>query len=103
MTQTAETAIEEAPDDRDADDATERTAERSADDGRSFETYLHWSLFAVLMIVVLLATFGFYFAASEAINRLVTQRYRPLFKAGFNLAVLLTAGLGLSTLVRRMR
>lgn len=72
-------------------------------DGRSVKRYLQWSLFAVLLLVVLVATFRFYFAMSTAIDRLVTPRLRPLFQAGFNLAVLLSCGVGLSLLVDRMR
>lgn len=69
---------------------------------RSLVRYLHWALFAILILVVLVATFRFYFAASNAVNELVSDRFRPLFQAGFNLAVILAAGVGLSVLVRRM-
>jgi len=52
---------------------------------------------------VLVATFRFYFATSSAIDQFVTGRYRSIFQAGFNLAILLVSGLGLSLLVRNMR
>ena len=71
--------------------------------GRSIIDHVQWALFVILLLVVLVATFRFYFAASTAIDRFVTNQYRPTFQAAFNLAVLLVSGAGLSLLVRRMR
>jgi hypothetical protein len=61
-----------------------------------------WAAFAILVLVALVATFQFYFAASAAITEFVTRRYRPLFRAGFNLVIVLACGLGISLLVRRL-
>jgi hypothetical protein len=63
---------------------------------------LQWAAFAILILVALVATFRFYFAASNAISNFVTHEYRPLFQAIFNLVILLASGLGLSVLVRRI-
>ncbi|SFS07351.1 hypothetical protein SAMN05216559_3202 [Halomicrobium zhouii] len=72
-------------------------------DDKTIVDHLQWALFVILILVVLVATFQFYFAASSAIDQFVTGRYRSIFQAGFNLAILLVSGLGLSLLVRNMR
>lgn len=69
---------------------------------RSLVEYVQWGLLAVLLLLVLIATFRFYFSASTAVDRFVTRQYRPLFQAAFNLVILLIAGVGLSLLVRRL-
>lgn len=71
-------------------------------DGEKLVTYLHWALFSILVLVMLMATLRFYGAASETIRTFVSDRYRSLFMALFNLAIILFSGLGLSVLVRRM-
>lgn len=72
------------------------------DSGPSIAIYAQWAMFAILTLVALIATLQFYFSASSAIDTFVTDRYRPLFNAAFNLVVLLVCGLGLSVLVRRL-
>ena len=72
-------------------------------DDKTIVDHLQWALFVILLLVVLVATFRFYFATSWAIDQFVTGRYRSIFQAGFNLAILLVSGLGLSLLVRNMR
>lgn len=64
--------------------------------------YAQWTAFALLVLVALIATIRLYFAVSATVDTFVTRRYRPLFMAGFNLAVLLSCGVGLSALVRRL-
>jgi len=64
--------------------------------------YAQWAAFTLLCLVALIATVRLYFAASATIDTFVTRRYRPLFMAGFNLAVLLSCGIGLSALLRRL-
>ena len=63
---------------------------------------LQWAAFAILILVALVATFRFYFAASNAINSFVTHEFRSLFQAIFNLVILLASAVGLSVLVRRI-
>ena len=88
-----------------ADDQHEATP-AATDAGPDMQTrmiqYAQWAAFALLLLVALVATARLYFAASATIDTFVTRRYRPLFMAGFNLAVLLGCGIGLSVLVRRL-
>lgn len=90
-------------DDGQATDQSE-SADGSGDGdiGERMLTYGQWAAFALLLVVALIATVRLYLAASATIDTFVTHRYRPLFMAGFNLAVLLACGLGLSALVRRL-
>ncbi|AJF27027.1 hypothetical protein JZX76_12460 [Haloarcula hispanica] len=76
--------------------------EPDGDSGPAIAIYAQWAVFAILTLVALIATLQFYFSASSAIDTFVTDRYRPLFNAAFNLAVVLACGLGLSVLVRRL-
>ena len=92
-----------------SDDPTPTTDEQpptpSSGDGDTAERmlrYAQWTAFALLALVALIATIRLYFAVSATVDTFVTRRYRPLFMAGFNLAVLLSCGLGLSALVRRL-
>lgn len=64
--------------------------------------YAQWAAFAFLVLVALLATVRLYFAASATVDTFITRRYRPLFMTGFNLVVLLSCGIGLTVLVRRL-
>ncbi|EMA22887.1 MULTISPECIES: hypothetical protein [Haloarcula] len=88
---------------QDIDAETGDTVDESDDDsGPAIAVYAQWAVFAILTLVALIATLQFYFSASSAIDTFVTDRYRPLFNAAFNLAVVLACGLGLSVLVRRL-
>lgn len=53
--------------------------------------------FAALIVV---ATAGVYTSTSAAIRTWVATEYQPIFRAGFNLVVLLIAGLGISLVIR---
>ena len=89
---------------QDIDAETGGTVDEPDDDseGPAIALYAQWAVFAILTLVALIATLQFYFSASSAIDTFVTDRYRPLFNAAFNLAVVLACGLGLSVLVRRL-
>jgi hypothetical protein len=56
----------------------------------------------VLSLVALLATFRFYFAASEAITVWIADDYVSVFQAAFNLLVLVVCIYSVSLLVRRL-
>ena len=56
----------------------------------------------VLSLVALLATFRFYFAASEAITVWIADDYVSVFQAAFNLLVLVVCLYSVSLLVRRL-
>jgi len=70
--------------------------------GRSAAEYAQFGALAVLLLVALVATLQFYFAASAAVSTFVTERYQPLFRAAFNLVVLVAAAAGVTALVRRL-
>jgi len=86
----------------DEQSASPRTDRRDADTAQRMVRYAQWAAFALLLLVALLATVRLYFAVSATVNTFITRRYRPLFMAGFNLAVVLASAVGLSTLVRRL-
>lgn len=69
---------------------------------RSITEYAQWAMFGVLVLVGVIATLRFYFAASAAIDQFVARAYRPLFNAAFNLLIVLACALGVSVLVRRL-
>jgi hypothetical protein len=91
----------------DADEQASQSVETAAtpdqtDTRQQMVRYSQWAAFAFLVLIALIATVRLYFAVSSSIDTFVTYRYRPLFMTGFNLAVLLGCGIGLSVLVRRM-
>ena len=45
--------------------------------------YFRLGVFVILMLLLLVATFQFYFLALEAISRLFVSEYRSLVQAGF--------------------
>lgn len=113
--QFAETTGDDAPaastdDTNDSTDAGTDSADTGADStdagadskGQTVIRALQWAAFAILLLVALVATFQFYFAASNTINEFVARRYRPPFHMAFNLVILLGSALGLSVLVRRI-
>lgn len=67
----------------------------------SLAEYVELGTLAGLLLLGIVAAFGFYTSASTAIDRLVTAEYRPMFQAAFNLVVLLVAALGVSVVLRR--
>jgi len=73
-----------------------------APDGRDIVGYVQWATFAILCLLALLATFRFYFAASEAIRVWFSPDFVPVFQAVFNLVVLVASAVGISVLVRRI-
>ena len=79
----------------------ERTVEDD-DSGRDIVTYVEWAAFGILCLLALVATFRFYFAASEAIRVWFSPDFVPVFQAVFNLIVLVAAATGISILVRRI-
>lgn len=65
-------------------------------------TYVLWGALALCVLVAVYALLQFYASAMAAIGVWVDSRYRPLFEAAFNLAVLLAAATGVSLVVRRL-
>ncbi|WP_436931141.1 hypothetical protein [Halosimplex halobium] len=73
-----------------------------SEDGRDIVGYVQWAAFAILCLLALVATFRFYFAASEAIRVWFSPDFVPVFQAVFNLVVLAASAIGISVLVRRI-
>ncbi len=69
--------------------------------GDAQTTVLRAALVA-LSLVSLVALWGFYTSVDAAIGVWVADRYRAVARAGFNLAVLLAAGAGVSLVVRAL-
>lgn len=80
---------------------TSTTDEQST--GRDIERYMRYALLGVFTLLALIALLRFYFAASNAIDVWVSDEYRSLFQAVFNLVVLLIAGIGISWQVRELK
>jgi hypothetical protein len=91
----ASASVATAPDPADEDD--------DAALGPRIRTFLNYGLLAGLLILALVAVVGLYTAVSSAISIWVTREWRPLFRAAFNLVVLLLAGSGIVWQAARMR
>jgi len=80
--------------------------ESSSGDSRSSGERLAWLVqigaLVVLCLLALLATFRFYFAASQAIQVWISDDFVSVFQAAFNLLVLIASVYGVSVLVRRL-
>lgn len=63
----------------------------------SIKKFLHSAVLIVLMILVLLATFSFFFNMQEAIAALINPKYQALVQALFSLLVLV---IGIYTIKR---
>ena len=89
-------------------DAAESTAAEpgAGSEDRTTGERLAWVVqvgaLVALSLVALLATFRFYFAASEAITVWIADDYVSVFQAAFNLLVLVVCLYGVSLLVRRL-
>lgn len=73
-----------------------------SDTGSKLVSLVEYATFGILCLLALVATFRFYFAASEAIRVWFSSDFVPVFQAAFNLVILVAAALGISVLVRRI-
>lgn len=64
--------------------------------------YLYWGGFALLFLFGAFAGWGFYRSIMRVIDIWVSSDFQPIFRALFNLTVVLVSVLGLSMLIRRM-
>jgi len=78
-------------------------SDQSPDGGEStVRRYVNYAILAVLLLLAFVAVVQFYLATGSAINTWITPEYRSLFRALFNLAVLLAVGAGVAYQLRRM-
>jgi len=87
------------PPESDSDNA--ETAEQTNARTRRIREYLEYTGLAVLVLFALLAAFRFYGHTSAAISEFISPAYRSLFKALFNLVVLLVSAGGIAVLLAR--
>lgn len=59
---------------------------------REPRTYLLWAALVVSLLLALISAFSLYFQIGAIIGIWIDRRYQPIFRAAFNLAVLLLAG-----------
>ncbi|WP_336002577.1 hypothetical protein [Halorientalis halophila] len=91
--------------DANATDDERRTASQSidpTDEEWTIADQLQWGAMVILILAALVAAAQFYLSATRAIGIWVEAGYEPLFMAAFNLAILLLAVAGVSTLARRL-
>lgn len=77
-------------------------AGRTRDDAGDVRNLILRGALVVLGFVAVVALFQFYTSAVAVINEWVGREYRALFRAAFNLVVLLAAGIGISVVVREL-
>ncbi|WP_224268268.1 hypothetical protein [Haloprofundus salinisoli] len=70
--------------------------------GRDVRTLLNYAALAVLVLFALVTAVQLYTAVGGAIDRWVAPDYRILFRAAFNLVVLLLCVGGISLQLRRL-
>lgn len=87
--------------DTDTTDGTARQTDPSLTSEWTVRDYLEHAALAVLVVFAVLSAFQFYARATAAISAFVSESYRPLFQALFNLAVLLVCGAGAALLLER--
>lgn len=99
---------ETGPEAGEAETAAEPGADPDADGGDGLvdaaraRRLFDYAVAAGLFLLALVAVVGLYTAVSSAIATWVTPEFRPLFRAAFNLVVLLGAGAGLAHQARRL-
>lgn len=73
-----------------------------AADGRDVRDLLLRGALLVLSVLAVVALFQFYTSANAAIGEWIGPEFRSLFRAAFNLLVLLATGIGISLVVREL-
>lgn len=77
-------------------------ASRTRDDASDVRGLILRAALVVLGFVAVVALVQFYTSAVAVIGEWVGREYRALFRAAFNLVVLLAAGIGISLVVREL-
>jgi uncharacterized membrane protein len=84
----------------DAAEASENGSDEGA--GNRVRRYANYAILAVLGLLAFVAVVRLYLSVSNVIATWITDEYRSLFQAAFNLLVLLAAGVGISYQLRRL-
>jgi succinate dehydrogenase hydrophobic anchor subunit len=84
------------------DEPDSEPTDEPADDGRDVRELLLRGTLLVLGVLAVVALFQFYTSANAAIGEWIGREFRSLFRAAFNLLVLLAAGIGISLVVREL-
>ena len=82
------------------DEPDSAPTDEPADDGRDVRELLLRGALLVLSVLAVVALFQFYTSANAAIGEWIGREFRSLFRAAFNLLVLLATGIGISLVVR---
>ncbi|WP_137285083.1 hypothetical protein [Halorussus salinisoli] len=65
-------------------------------------TNLYRAALGLFTLLAVVAVIQLYASVNATINTFISHQYRPLFRAAFNLVVLLVAGIGISWSVREL-
>jgi len=84
------------------DEPDSAPTDEPATDGRDVRGHLLRAALLVLSVLAVVALFQFYTSANAAIGEWIGREFRSLFRAAFNLLVLLAAGIGISLVVREL-
>lgn len=68
-----------------------RSARFSGVKNRQPKTYLLWGAFVLSVFLAVISAFSLYFQVGSLIGIWIAPRYQPIFRSGFDLAVLLLA------------
>lgn len=77
-------------------------AAETDDDSRRVRRYVEYAVLGAMVLLGTIALVQFYLSASNAIGTWVSPEYRSLFRAAFNLVVLLLVGAGLTWRLHRL-
>lgn len=81
-------------------DVTEEPTNRTTD--FEIRKNLYRGALGLFVLLAVVAVVQLYASVNATINTFVAHEYRPLFRAAFNLVVLLVAGIGISWTVREL-
>jgi hypothetical protein len=74
----------------------------NATDGFDVRTNIYRGALGLFALLAVVAVAQLYASVGATIDTFVARRYQPLFRAAFNLVVLLAAGIGISRSVREL-
>ena len=93
--------MSEANTDADVTEEPNRQTKRATDDFE-IRTNLYRGALGLFVLLAVVAVVQLYASVNATINTFVAHEYRPLFRAAFNLVVLLVAGIGISRTVQEL-